>query len=334
MKLLRKGFVAAFILAASAGYAGETAFWYEDNNVRKAGGYPADIKEMFENPDSWSEMRSHLSVYCIRGNTLKNLVNDLGEQWVVKHFCGLLKKERIPVAIDNPSPDRFPAIKLLQENGIVISHLALQSVLSKFKARPMTPDEKEREISKRIETTLPKLKRLRKEFPQAKIGIIDALPPKGIPYSEPYKDLLEKSRLTGAPIQFIHVDAPYSAIEKTIGWENLSRLKKTISRDLKLEFGMIVTDNVGGMKSNKAFYDQVMRMGRKYPKGAYPDYFILMSWYPHPKYAVREAGPQAKYTMTRTGLDFHKLISTKIGERGSLRSGNDRPVKKPNKSND
>ena len=53
----------------------------------------------------------------------------------------------------------------------------------------MTPDEKEREIS--AETTLPKLK---KEFPQAKIGIIDALPPKGIPYAEPYKDLLEKSR--------------------------------------------------------------------------------------------------------------------------------------------
>ena len=103
----------------------------------------------------------------------------------MKHFCGLLEKEKIPVAIDNPSLVRFPEIKLLQENGIVISHLALQSVLSKFKARPMTPDEKEREISKRIETTLPKLKRLRKEFPQAKIGIIDALPPKGIPYAEP-----------------------------------------------------------------------------------------------------------------------------------------------------
>ena len=185
MKLLRTRLAGLLLIASSAGYAGETTFWYEDNNMRKAGGYPEDFKEMFENPDSWSEMRSHLSVYCIRGNTLKNLVNDLGSQWVAKHFCGLLKKDKIPVAIDNPSPDRFPAIKLLQENGIVISHLALQSVLSKFKARPMTPDEKNREISKRIETALPKLKRLRKEFPQAKIGIIDALPPKGIPYAEP-----------------------------------------------------------------------------------------------------------------------------------------------------
>ena len=321
MELLRIVFIALLLLAASAGFAAETTFWYEDNNMRKAGGYPEDFKEMFENPDSWSEMRSKLSVYCIRGNTLKNVVNDLGEEWVIKHFCGLLKKEKIPVAIDNPDPSRIPAIKLLQENGIVISHLALQSVLSKFKARPMTPDEKEREISKRIETTLPKLKRLRQEFPQAKIGIIDALPPKGIPYAEPYKDLLEKSRLAGAPIQFIHVDAPYSSIDKTIGWENLSRLKKTISRDLELEFGMIVTDNVGGMKSNKAFYDQVMSMGNKYPKAAYPDYFILMSWYPHPEYAVRKAGSQGAYTMTRTALDFFNLISDKTGKDGRPRSG-------------
>ena len=80
MELLRIVFIALLLLAASAGFAAETTFWYEDNNMRKAGGYPEDFKEMFENPDSWSEMRSKLSVYCIRGNTLKNVVNDLGEE--------------------------------------------------------------------------------------------------------------------------------------------------------------------------------------------------------------------------------------------------------------
>jgi len=56
-------------------------FWYEDNNMRKAGGYPEDFKEMFEKPETWKEMRSKLSVYYIRGNTLKNVINDLGEEW-------------------------------------------------------------------------------------------------------------------------------------------------------------------------------------------------------------------------------------------------------------
>ncbi len=328
MNLLRKGIVGLLLFAASAGFAGEMAFWYEDNNVRKAGGYPDDFKEMFEDPDSWSETRSKLSVYCIRGNTLKNVINDLGEEWVIKHFCGLLKKEKIPVAIDNPSLDRIPAIKLLQKNGIVISHLALQSVLSKFKAKPMTPEQRKKEIHRRIAETVPKLKMLRKEFPQTKIGIIDALPTKGVAFAIPYKDLLAKSLAAGAAITFIHIDAPHSAIEKTIGWENLSRIKKMISQDLGLEFGMIVTDNIGGMKSNKAFYDQVMRMSVKYPKAAYPDYFILMSWYPHPKYAVREAGPHGKYTMTRTALDFFNTISNKIDKDGRTPPINNKPCKR------
>ena len=309
--LLRTGIIGMLLIATPAGFAIETAFWYEDNNMRKAGGYPDDFKEMFENPASWEQMRRKLSVYCIRGNTLKNVINDLGEEWVIQYFCGLLKKENIPVAIDNPSLDRIPSIKLLEQNGLVISHLALQSVLSKFKARSMTPEQRIQEIRKRIETTVPKLVWLRKTFPQSKIGIIDALPPKGVSYADPYADLLAKSRSAGAPIQFIHVDAPYSAIEKTLGWKKLHQLKKTISRDLDLEFGIIVTDNIGGMESNKAFYNQVMRMSRKYPEAAYPDYFILMSWYHHPKYAVRQADPQGEYTMTRTALDFFTFTSNR-----------------------
>ena len=77
---------------------------------------------------------------------------------------------------------------------------------------------------------------------------------------------------------------------------------------------MIVTDNVGGMESNKKFYDQVMHMGKKYPEAVYPNYFILMSWYDHPKYVVRKVCPNEEYTMTRTVLDFFNAISNRIGD--------------------
>ena len=149
------------------------------------------------------------------------------------------------------------------------------------------------------------------KIPKAKLGFIDALAAKGLPYDWPYKELYRKSKAAGVPIQFVHVDAPYSSIERTIKWQNLSRVKKVIKGDLKLEFGLIVTDNTGGMKSNKAFYDRVMLLAKKYPKGAYPDYFIMMSWFNHPKYSVRVAGPEGKYTMTKTSLDFFNAISKK-----------------------
>lgn len=299
----------SFIITALTGFAGEVKFWYEDNNMRRAGGYPEDFKEMFENPDSWKEMRCKLSTYYIRGNTLKNVINDLGEEWVKKYFCGLFNKEKIPVAIDNPV--HFKSIKLLQKNGVTVSHIALQSVLSKFEKSKLKPAEQDAEIRKRIGQSVTRLVELRKNFPKAKIGIICALPTKGLPYEWPYAELLKKSKAAGAPVQFIHIDAPYSFMGRTIKWEDLGKIKKTISQDLKLEYGLIVTDNVGGMKSNKAFHDQVMLMAQKHPKAAYPDYFIMMSWYNHPKYSVRKKGPEAEYTMTRTSLDFFNAISKK-----------------------
>ena len=298
-----------FLWLATAVNANDVKFWYEDSNSLRPGGYPDDFKEMFENPESWAEMRSKLSVYLVRGNTLKNLIEELGEDWVVKHFCGLLKKENIPVAIDNIGKNRIPAVKLLQRNGVKISHIALQSVLSKFKKSGMKTKERHAEIKKRIESTVSTLIEVRKKFPKAKIGIIDALPSKSLPYEWPYTEVYNKSKAAGAPLQFIHIDAPYSIITKYIQWEGLRQVKKTISDDLKLEFGIIVTDNIGGRSSNKAFYDQVMLMAEQYPKDIYPDYFIMMSWYPHPKYAVRVAGPEGKYTMSKTALDFFKAIS-------------------------
>ena len=312
MKIIAILLVGLLFLTASVGAAGKVKFWYEDNNMRKAGGYPDDFQEMFENPETWSAMRSKLSVYTIRGNTLKNIIADLGEKWIIQHFCGLLKKEKLPVAIDNPA--RIAAIKLLQDNGVTVSHIALQSVLSKFKKSGMSPKEQAAEIRKRIAQTVPRLVALRKEFPKAKIGIIDALAAKGLPYDWPYKELYKKSKAAGAALQFIHVDAPYSKIEKVIQWENFIRIKKTISQDLQLEFGLIVTDNIGGMKSNKAFYDQLMRMAKKYPAAAFPDYFIMMSWYNHPRYSVKKKGPEGEYTMTKTSLDFFNAISKKEKE--------------------
>jgi len=294
-----------FAVAPSA-YAGEVAFWYEDSNLRKAGGYPDDFQYMFENPDSWAELRSKLSVYCIRGNTLKNVVKDLGEEWVREHFCGVLKREKLPVAIDNPTS--LPSIRLLQDGGVVVSHIALQSVLSKFEKYKLTSDERNAEITRRIDQAVRRLVELRQQFPDSKIGIIDALPAKGLPYAWPYAELKKKSTAAGAALQFVHVDAPYSKIEQVIKWKNVEQIKKTISDDLDLEFGVIVTDNEGGMRSNRSFHDQVMLMAEKYPRAAFPDYFIMMSWYDHPKYAVKNEGPEGEYTMARTSLAFINAV--------------------------
>ena len=76
-------------------------FWYEDNNMRRAGGYPPDFREMFTHPESWGSLRSLIDVYYIRGNTLQNIRSDLGEDFVRDCFVKVLSEAGIPIAIDN-----------------------------------------------------------------------------------------------------------------------------------------------------------------------------------------------------------------------------------------
>lgn len=65
----------------------EVSFWYEDNNLQRAGGCPDDFEEMFTSPDSWKELRSQVSVYYIRGSSLRNVRDDLGEDFFINKFC-------------------------------------------------------------------------------------------------------------------------------------------------------------------------------------------------------------------------------------------------------
>ena len=105
-------------------------FWYEDNNMRRAGGYPPDFEQMFTEPDRWSRLRSLIDVYYLRGNTLQNLYRDLGEGFVRDRLVKVLKDSGIPIAIDNLSSWE-KNIPLLSGLGAEVTALSLQSTLSK-----------------------------------------------------------------------------------------------------------------------------------------------------------------------------------------------------------
>ena len=283
-------------------------FWYEDNNMRRAGGYPPDFQEMWERPDSWKELRSKLDVYYIRGNTLKNILNDFGEDWVADHFAAVLIKEGIPVAVENIGTrgGYLSSAKTLQDMGVEIRSIALQSVLSKFEASPMEAEDQNAEIRRRIGVTVEQLKLAQQAFPDLPLGIIDALPPKGLPWRKFYPKFVAAAKAAGVPISFIQVDCPLSKLGKTVKDQDLHDLRHIIVDDLQLEYGFICTDNIGGMESDAAFRDSLLRLAEVFPRKAYPDAFIVMSWYHHPQFAVRE--DEGAIPMTRTALEFFEAI--------------------------
>lgn len=288
--------------------ASQPEFWYEDNNMRRSGGYPPDFRKMWEQPETWKDLRAALDVYCIRGNTLRNILREFGENWVARYFAAVLIEEGIPVAIDNigRTGGYISGVKTLQDMGVDIHSIALQSVLSKFEAQPMTPEARAAEIRRRVPLTVGQLKIAHEAFPGVPLGIIDALPAKALPWRKFYPGFVAAAEAAGVPVDFIHVDCPLSKIGATVKEQDLHDLRQVLVDDLKLEYGFICTDNIGGMESDVAFRESLQRLAKIFPNDAYPDAFIVMSWYHHPKFAVRRQ--EGVIPMTQAAYEFLQAI--------------------------
>ena len=289
-------------IPAGVGKTAKPQFWFEDNNQREAGGYPPDFREMFEHPETWKELLASIDVYYMRGNTLRNLFDDLGEAFVRDRFAKVLKDANIPVAIDN-IPSNTSSIRKLAGYGVTISHAALQSSISKCSSE---------EVPARVEQTIQEIIEFGNKLPGTKIGLVDANPTKGRPWQEPYRRLVEGVRAGGGHLDFIHLDCPCDAANsgRRISWKKIKEVERFVHNDLGIQFGLICTSATGGKASDEQFYKDVMAIPDRYLKGpTCPDHFIIMSWYPHPSRSLPEDAPKGQYPMTKTALHFVRKLA-------------------------
>jgi len=192
-------------------------------------------------------------------------------------------------------------VSKLRSYGLRVSHVALQSILSKVK-----PDM----LEERIQLAIKNIIEIKKRFPDIKAGFICALPTKGREYKEPYRRVADGVKKAGYTLDFIHLDCPYNAPQsgKRIDWKKVKEVEKYVKREIGAEFGFISTSAIG-KKSEEAFYTHVMDIFNRYIKGeTLPDAFILMSWYPYPSRALPEDAPEGEYPMTKVGLHFAKHL--------------------------
>jgi hypothetical protein len=295
-------------------------FWYEDNNMNTAGGFPPDFTEMFINPAKWEKLRDTLSVYMVRGNTLNNIINQEGESFINDYFAPVMAGSNLSLAIDNPpSVSAWPDFyNLLTENGITISHVALQSVLSK--PRNSISPQYDPELENRIQEVKMDIQAYKQTAPDIQYGIIDARPTKGWEYRTAYKRTQDVLRSAGLDLDFILLYCPYTYLLQgtNINWTNLKEVEAFVMDSLETGYGLIITDNTGGMQSDQAFYDRVMAFARAYDKTVtIPDYFVLMSWFLHPSRALPENAADGQYPMTRVGLELFNYLGGYYSPSGS-----------------
>lgn len=307
-------------------FAGNCEMWYQDNNMGKAGYFPTDAKEMFNDTNSWKKALNTMDVYLIRANSLYMKKNGLTHYFIKNKMLKVLKKNHVKFALNvrgatlsNQNKQwkkirskEIELIHALEGMGAHIDSINFQSALSKpskKSKKDKTKFEPIYSMEQRIDDIVSYAKVIHNQFPHIKFGLIDALPTKGYPYKKAYKDLIKRMKKEHLALNHIVLDLPYNFIEehwRGMTWEKVIEVENFVQNELQLKYGKIYHDAKGGKTSDRLFYNNVMKMATRYKKeGGDPDYCLFMTWYPHPAYTIPET---QKYTQMYTFLELAKKV--------------------------
>lgn len=308
---------------SDARVAAKTAdLWFEDNNMGSAGGAPADFYSKFMQAETWADARKAINVYYVRTSVLEARTTD--DAFLQKYFIPVLAKSHIKLALDTGSATWLNSdaaakagkvnrdvdlIKRIQRLGGAVDYIGMQSTLSK----PLVVQGQKTAypMATRIKDAVDYATVIKKNFPDIKIGLIDALPTKGQDYEGPYRDLVSAFRTAGLSLDFIHLDSQYESAQAgtSTSWAKIAKVQSLVEDTLHVHFGLVATSRTAGYTSDKAFHDAVLDVPVEYRKaGGNPDEYVIMSWYPHPTLTVPDSAGGQQYPAMKTVLDFHREL--------------------------
>lgn len=306
--------------------------WYEDNNQARSGGIPRDFKEKFVKPETWARAREVMDVYMIRANSLDSRENAIDEEFIREKMAPVLKAANLPVAIDfggatwrnagrkqNMLQRELNLVGIILEAGIQIRCGSLQSVLSK----PLFDENSGKRIlypmDKRYQDVLDYFQAFKKQFPGLAIGIIDALPTHDDDYETAYCGLKEKLARYGFKLDHILLDIPFELPEENRlnnSWPKVKAVERYVKHEVGCRFGLIGASKTAGHESDRAYHRALLKMlDRCRTHRIEPDFFIMMSWFPHPKRSIPDNAPEGEYPAMKTFVEFADKYKTTAKEK-------------------
>lgn len=318
----------ALVFAAISAAAAAADIWYEDNNLGRADGMPPDFVSKFSQPELFSQASSYLRVYMVRSNVL----TAMSDGFLADSFRPYLTRNNIKLAVDAVGATWMQAsgrktiasreirlLERLKRLGIQVDYVSLQSVLSK----PLVIDgvTVDYPMSKRIKDAVTHAKSVRKIYPQAQIGIIDAIPSHVEDYRQPYlllKNALARERIA---LSYIHLDMPFDIPrEQLLGitWPQARAVESYVEDVLGIRFGFMTTSAKGGRVSSREFHERVLAAQECYlGAGGTPTDFIIASWFPFPQTTIPETATGDDYPAMRTVLEYGRQLD-RIGRTGGV----------------
>jgi len=310
--------------------AAATELWYEDNNMGKAGGIPADFFDKFDKPESFAKASQYIKVYMLSGIILKEKAMD--NTFFKRKFIPYLKKNNIKLALNmggatwtqlgnriNVAKYEVNQLQRLKRLGVEVSYIGLQSALGTL-AHGTDADYP---MEKRLQDIPAYAKLVHEIYPQAQIGIIVGLTSDPKEYREPFRKAQKAMDNIGIPLAYMHLDMPFH-IPKTkmrgVTWQNIRDFETYLENELGINFGIITTSYFGGHHSDKEFHDDAIDSMRCYAGfGGTPSVYFLGSWFAHPTATVPDNATGDNYPAMRTMLDLGKELE-KI-DQGTLLTG-------------
>lgn len=321
----------ALVFASTSAASAAADIWYEDNNLGRPDGMPADFAGKFRKPESFGQASRYLHAYMVRANVL----GVMDDEFLADSFKPYLDRNNIKLAIDavgatwaqekrweKIAPREIRLLERLKRLGIQVDYLSLQSVLSK----PLVVDGATLDypLSKRIEDAVAYAKAARAVYPKVQVGIIDALPSHGKDYRRPYLLLKDALARESVALSYIHLDMPFDIPkERSLGitWQQIRAVESYVEDELGLRFGLVATSSKGGRISGKAFHERVLAAQECYVgAGGTPGDFIIASWFSYPQATIPETATGDDYPAMRTVLEFGRQFE-RIEKSGARLAG-------------
>jgi hypothetical protein len=316
-------------LGAGAAFAAE--LWFEDNNMAKPAGVPADFRDKFARPDSWADARKELSTYMFRANILGERTG-VDDAFLKQQVLPLLRQSGVGIALDVGGAtwkgfgnrdalveSELDLIARIQRLGGEVRYVSLQSILSKKLFDKGVPVDYP--MSQRIADAVDYAKAVQQRFPHIRVGVIDALPSHGKDYESPYRALARAFRDNGLVLDHVILDLPYELVKNRkfdLTWNKVVRVEQFVKRDVGARFGIIATSRIAGYKSNRDFHQAVLAMVENYSRaGGDPDFFLLASWFPHPDATIPDDVRGADFPAMRTVLEVGETLRAFEQERAA-----------------
>ena len=320
--------IIALVFAVVSAAATAADIWYEDNNLGRANGMPPDFASKFSQPESFSQASQYLRAYMVRTNVL----DTMSDEFLAGSFHPYLTRNNVKLSLDAAGATWMQApgrktianreirlLERLKRLGMQVDYVSLQSVLSK----PLVTDgvTVDYPMSKRIKDAVTHAKSVRKIYPQAQIGIIDAIPSHVEDYRHPYlllRNALAKERIA---LSYIHLDMPFDIPrEQLLGitWPQVRAVESYVEDVLGVRFGFMTTSAKGGRASSKEFHERVLAAQECYlGAGGTPTDFIIASWFPNPQTTIPETATGDDYPAMRTVLEYGRQLD-RIERRGGV----------------